>query len=371
MKSLIRSHFVSAVLGGLVVGGAFLAFGITGRRGTETIVEQSPIAAEPASNSSGLTPHDIYVRDAPGVVFVRANVIQQVQDPFDLFPQQESSTSTGSGFLIDRQGRILTNYHVIEGADRQTGVTVQFEDNVSRPAAVVAVDQNNDLAVLKVDMNGVPPVQPLAPGDSSTVQVGDPTLAIGNPFGLDRTLTSGIVSALQRQIQAPDGFSIDNVIQTDAPINPGNSGGPLIDAAGRVIGINSQIETGNDGGNGSIGIAFAVPINTAQALVEPLERGAPERIAYLGISGQRATGAHHGVLVVHPEPGGPAANAGLKRGDLIQTIAGEAVTTMDELRSVIASHRPGERVSVRLRRAGHTQTFNVMLGSRPSHASSG
>ncbi len=286
MKSLIRSHFASAVIGGLVVAGAFVALGGLGDRSTQTIIEQGPVSAEPASSNTGLTPHDIYVRDAPGVVFVRANIVQQVQDPFDLFPQQESSTSTGSGFLIDSQGHIITNYHVIEGADRETGVTVQFEDNITRPAAVVAVDQNDDLAVLKVNMGGVPPVQPLQPGDSSTVQVGDPTLAIGNPFGLDRTLTSGIVSALQRQIQAPDGFSIDNVIQTDAPINPGNSGGPLIDAAGRVIGINSQIETGNDGGNGSIGIAFAVPINTALALVDPLEHGARAHQGYAGLTGQ-------------------------------------------------------------------------------------
>jgi putative serine protease PepD len=370
MKSLIRSHFLSAVLGGAVVAAALLAFGVTGRRSRETIVEQGPVAAEPAANSSGLTPHDIYVRDAPGVVFVRASVIQQFQDPFDLFPQQESSTSTGSGFLIDSAGHILTNYHVIEGADRQTGVTVQFEDNITRPATVVGVDQDNDLAVLKVNMDGVPPVRPLSLGDSATVQVGDPTLAIGNPFGLDRTLTSGIVSALQRQIQAPNGFSIDNVIQTDAPINPGNSGGPLIDAAGRVIGINSQIETGAGGGNGSVGIAFAVPINTAKALVQPLERGSTVHYAYLGISGQPATGRRRGVLVLHPEPGGPAANAGLKSGDVIQKIAGRPVATIDELQSVIAGHRPGDTVSVRLQRAGHVQTFHVMLGSRPASAPS-
>ena len=157
------------------------------------------------------------------MVFVKALVIQQVQDPFDLFPQREQSSSTGSGFLISSNGLILTNYHVIEGADRGTGVTVQFEDNVTRHASVVGEDPNNDLALLRVDMSGVPAVTPLPLGDSTTVRVGDPTLAIGNPFGLDRTLTSGIVSALQRQIQAPNGFSIDNMIQTDAPINPGKA----------------------------------------------------------------------------------------------------------------------------------------------------
>ncbi len=189
-----------------MVAGSFLLLGVTGHRTTKTIVEEGPVAAEPAdSTRSGLTPHEIYVRDAPGVVFVRAQEIEQVQSPFDLFGEQQSSVSTGSGFLIGRQGQILTNYHVIEGANRQTGVTVQFEDDVSRRATVVGQDPDDDLALLHADMNGVPSVRPLPLGDSTTVQVGDPTLAIGNPFGLDRTLTSGIVSALQRQIQGPDG----------------------------------------------------------------------------------------------------------------------------------------------------------------------
>jgi len=274
MRRLLRSHFASAVLGGLVVAGALLAFGAARRGTTQPATEVGPVGAQLASSSaSPLTAHEIYVNDAPGVVFVRAQVFQQVQDPFDLFGEQESRTSTGSGFLIDLQGHILTNYHVIEGADPDTGVTIQFMDGVSRPATVAGEDPSNDLAMLKVDMSGVPPLSPLPLGDSTTVQVGDPTLAIGNPFGLDRTLTSGIVSALQRQIQAPDGFAIDNVIQTDAPINPGNSGGPLIDATGKVIGINSQLEMGANAGNGSVGIAFAVPINTAKASLRQLEGG--------------------------------------------------------------------------------------------------
>jgi S1-C subfamily serine protease len=265
MRALLRSHFAAAILGGVVVAVTFLLLGITGKRTTETIVEQSPVAVRAPSDRTGsLTPHAIYEQDAPGVVFIKALVIQQVADPFDLFPTRVQSNSTGSGFLISADGYILTNYHVISGADSGTGVTVQFEDNVERRARVVAQDQDDDLALLKVDMNGVPSVRALKLGDSTSVRVGDPTLAIGNPFGLDRTLTSGIVSALQRQIQAPNGFAIDNVIQTDAPINPGNSGGPLLDAAGRVIGINSQIATAQGSGSGSIGIGFAVPINTAK-----------------------------------------------------------------------------------------------------------
>jgi S1-C subfamily serine protease len=365
MKAPLRWYLLASVTGGLVVAGAFLALGVTGRRTTQTIVEEAPIAALPASAGSGLTPHDIYERDASGVVFVRAQIIEQVEDPFDLFPQQQSSISTGSGFLVDPRGYILTNYHVIEGAEKLNGVSVQFEDNVTRQAVVVGQDPDNDLALLKVDMNGVPRVQPLALGDSTTVQVGDPTLAIGNPFGLDRTLTSGIVSALQRQIQAPDGFSIDNVIQTDAPINPGNSGGPLIDATGRVIGINSQIVTAPNGGNGNVGIAFAVPINTAKELLPRLERGRPIAVAWLGASGA-AAGPGRGVIVQQLVAGGPAQNAGVRSGDEIEAISGRRVSSMEGLQQIVESERPGQAVVVLLRRRGRARTIRVVLGSRPA-----
>jgi S1-C subfamily serine protease len=371
MKTLIRSHFASAVIGGLVVAGAFLILGVTGQRTKRTIIEQGPIS-EPASTSSSasLTPHEIYVRDAPGVVFVRAQVIEQVQNPFDLFPEQQSNSSTGSGFLIDRQGDILTNFHVIEGANRDDGVTVQFEDDISRRAAVIGEDQNNDLALLRVNMGGLPGVQPLELGDSSTVQVGDPTLAIGNPFGLDRTLTSGIVSALQRAIEAPDGFSIDNVIQTDAPINPGNSGGPLLDAIGRVIGINSQILTGGGDGNGSVGIAFAVPINTARALLPRLEGKGATEVGYLGVNGASASGSR-GVVVKHTDSDGPAASAGLKPGDVIKAVAGQRTLSMNDVQAIVEMRSPGQSVPVRIARAGHTKLFKVVLGSRPAASTTG
>jgi S1-C subfamily serine protease len=369
MRPVLRSHFISSVLGGLVVAGAFLALGITGHRTTQTIIAEGPVSAEPASStSSGLTPNEIYTRDAPGVVFVRAKVVQQLQDPFDLFPQQQSSSSTGSGFLVDDRGDILTNYHVIEGANRSTGVTVQFEDNVLRQAVVIGVDQDNDLAVLRVNMEGVPAVLPLVLGDSATVRVGDPTLAIGNPFGLDRTLTSGIVSALQRQIQAPNGFSIDNVIQTDAPINPGNSGGPLLDADGRVIGINSQIATAGDGGNGSVGIAFAIPVDTANRVLDRLERGGQVKLAYLGVTGAATPGARPGVMIHRAEPGGPAAAAGLRQGDAIEAINGRAVSTMDQVQTMVTDRTPGQMVLMSIRRAGRKMTVKVVLGSRPERA---
>jgi S1-C subfamily serine protease len=365
MKTLMRSHFAAAVTGGLVVAVALVAFGVAGHGNTQTVFLQSPLAAQTSSNNDDLTAHQIYVRDAPGVVFVRAQVIEQVQDPFNLFGvEQQSSTSTGSGFLIDAGGDILTNYHVIEGANRQTGVSVEFEDNVSRQAAVVAVDPSNDLAMLHVNMSGVPSVQPLPLGDSESVEVGEPTLAIGNPFGLDRTLTSGIVSALQRQIPAPNGFSIDNVIQTDAPINPGNSGGPLLDATGRVIGINSQIETASGGGNGSIGIGFAVPIDTAKELLPKLEHGVHMTIAYLGITGKPTPGSAAGVVIQNADSGGPAAAAGLKQGDAIEAIDGRRVMSMDQVQDLVAASTPGAKMVVQIRRAGRRRSVAVKLGER-------
>jgi S1-C subfamily serine protease len=370
MKAFLRSQLLAGVLGALVVAGGFLALGVTGRRTTRTIVEESPVAAQPASNSttSSLTPHAIYERDAPGVVFVRAQVVQQVQTPFDLFPQRQQSSSTGSGFLIRRSGLVLTNYHVIEGADRSAGVTVRFQDSVTRPATVIGEDQNSDLAILRVDMTGVPPVAPLPMGDSTSVRVGDPTLAIGNPFGLDRTLTTGIVSALQRQIQAPNGFVIDNVIQTDAPLNLGNSGGPLLDAAGRVIGINSQIETAS--GSGSVGIGFAIPIDTAKQFLPRLSAGRAVTLAYLGVTGTGTDeGGSPGGVNVQVDQGGPAADAGLRSHDVIKSIDGRPANSVRELQALVDSSRPGQEVVVRIRRGGVTRAVDVVLGSRPVQAS--
>ena len=211
-----------------------------------------------------------------GVAFIRSQIVQKTQSVFG-FPQQQQSTATGSGFLIDNDGHILTNAHVVDGAK---SVTVQLGDGAQQSAQVVGSDPSTDVALLKVD--NTEGAQPLPLGDSTKVQVGDPVVAIGNPFALDRTVTSGIVSALQRQIQAPNGFSISDVIQTDAAINPGNSGGPLINGAGQVIGINSQIES-QSGGNEGVG--FAVPIKTAADVASQLENGGQVHQAYLGISG--------------------------------------------------------------------------------------
>jgi S1-C subfamily serine protease len=262
-----------AVLGGLVVAGAFLALGVTGRRSTQTVVEEAPVAAQPVSSSSKrLTPHSLYERDAPGVVFIRAQQRRPVQGPFELRGAVSQGVSTGSGFLVGGAGQILTTYDVVGGADPDDGVTVHFGDGPAVRATVLESDPTEDVAVLKVKPRSLPHLSPLPLGDSTTVRVGDPALAIANPFGSDRTLSSGIVSALQSELPGPGGANMSNVIETEMPVYPGSSGGPLLDAGGRVIGINSQMRTaGPRGVPGAI--AFAIPIDTAKALLDRLGAG--------------------------------------------------------------------------------------------------
>src|SRR3954454_19825942 len=279
----------AGLLGGAITAAAMLGTGAAGHGVTRTIVQAAPLSASPAAQRAGaLTAGEIYRRDAPGVVFVRARSIQAQPSPFD-FSQRSENLATGSGFVIDRKGRLLTNAHVVAGA---TDIRVTFSDEKTVAATVLGRDEDSDLAVLAVNPAGVD-LHPLDLGSSASVQVGDPTVAIGNPFGLDRTLTTGVVSAKQRRITAPSGFSIDDVLQTDAAINPGNSGGPLIDAAGRVIGVNSQIVTA--GSQGSVGIGFAIPIDTAPAIIPRLERQHLVSHAYLRV---RAADATAGLVVM-------------------------------------------------------------------------
>src|SRR6476620_5398963 len=260
----------AAVIGGGVTAGVLVGSGAVGQRKTTTIVQQAPLtSASPASQSraGGLTARDIYRRVAPDVVYIRARAVQQTQSPFDVFPRTQENVATGSGFVLDDKGDILTNAHVVASS---LDVRVSFSDHRTVSARVVGKDADTDLAVLSVNPKEVD-LHRLTLGDSTAVRVGDPTVAIGTPFGLARTLTTGVVSALQRKITAPSGFAIDNVIQTDAAINPGNSGSPLLDATGRVIGVNSQIATGGDG-SGSVGIGFAVPASTVKHVLPELER---------------------------------------------------------------------------------------------------
>jgi len=264
MQRSFAIPFVAALLGGGIVAAVIaLAGGLGGEtQKVVTTIQSAPLSPSNASQQTvALTPHAIYVRDAPGVAFVTSTIVQKSESPFNLFggeEQQRQGVATGSGIVIDANGTILTNYHVVENAIK---VTVSFEKGKTVDAQVVGTDPSQDLAVLRIPTDGLV-LHPLTLGNSSTVQVGDAVLAIGNPFDLERTLTTGVISALQREITAPNGFTINNVLQTDAPINPGNSGGPLLDASGRVIGINSQIETGG-GSGGSVGIGFAVPTSAS------------------------------------------------------------------------------------------------------------
>jgi S1-C subfamily serine protease len=405
-KTLIPAVLVAAVVGGGVAAGVTTLIDDNGGSDghTTTVIRQPAMAATGANGkqsnvAEGLTAADIYKRYAPGVVYIRSEIIQQTNNPFDFgFGGAQKSEATGSGFVIDAGGDILTNNHVIDGATRDS-ITVQFADKKTVRATVVGKDPSTDLALLKVDPEGLD-LRPLPLGSSRDVQVGDPTIAIGNPFGLDRTLTTGVVSALQRQIQAPNGFAIKDVIQTDAAINPGNSGGPLIDSAGRVIGINSQIETGGSGSEGNVGIGFAVPIDTAKQILNNLKSGEVVQRAYLGVTSITVDGqfdaldmpANHGALVQTVEAGSPAAKAGLEAGtiqatmqgstdpvvlggDVITKIDGAAVTSSDQLSQLVSAHRPGDRVKLQIvRKKGETRQtkdVTVTLTKRPSALQTG
>jgi S1-C subfamily serine protease len=377
------STLVAGALGGLIVlvlGAVLIATDVIDTGDTRTVREQTPItqpAADPGANG-GRTVQDIYRAEGPGVAFIQSEGVSESS----VFGQEEG-TATGSGFVVDEDGTIVTNAHVVDGAEE---VTVSFEEGGdSIDAEVKGVDPDTDLAVLKIDPGAVEDLTVLPLGDSSDVQVGDPVVAIGNPFGLQRTVTTGIVSALQRQIDAPSGFDISNVIQTDASINPGNSGGPLLDSQGRVIGINSQIATG--GGQGSVGIGFAVPVNTLRDLLPDLRQGEEIERAYLGvrmatvnedIASEADLPVDSGALVETVEEDTPAAEAGLRgtetnelsgnvtrAGDIIVGINGEPVKSADDVVAAVAGMQPGDTAELEIYRGDEKRTVSVELGERP------
>jgi S1-C subfamily serine protease len=387
-----RANFLSGLLGGVVVlvlGTVLIATGLIDTGNTKTVIRQTPVAvpstgASDSSKAAGLTIEQIYKRDSAGVAFVQAKVTQQTSSPFG-FPSEQQGVSTGSGFVIDKKGDIVTNSHVVNGASQ---ITVRFGNGRDIKATLVGKDISTDLALLHIDPSAAK-LHPLPLGDSSKVSVGDPAIAIGNPFGFDRTVTSGIVSALQRQIDAPNNFTINNVIQTDAAINPGNSGGPLLNAEGQVIGINSQIATGGNG-NGNVGIGFAIPINTVKAAIPQLEKNGKVLHAYLGVataqlSSQDAKDLNlptdKGALVQQVVPGGPAAKAGLRAGntqtssglviggDLIVKVNGKQITKPADVVAVVSTLKPGDKVQVQVYRDGKLKTVTVTLGNRPANAS--
>ncbi|HEU4448967.1 MAG TPA: trypsin-like peptidase domain-containing protein [Gaiellaceae bacterium] len=373
---------VAALLG----GGAAVAIGaaVDSDGGTTTVVaatQASEARSFASEDATGRTIQEIYEQAGPGVVQVLSTSVVS-NDPF-FGPQ--GATSQGSGFVIDKSGHIVTNYHVIEGA-REVEVNFSGDDRV--PARVVGSDPSTDLAVLKIDAQSRA-LTPLPLGSSDAVRVGDAVVAIGNPFGLERTVTAGIVSALQREITAPNGYTIDKVIQTDAPINPGNSGGPLLNADGQVIGVNSQIE-GASGTRGNVGIGFAVPINTVKEVVSQiLESGRVEH-AYLGVRMQAIDEdlsqlfrlpVDTGVLVVEVVPGSPAEEAGLEGGDqevivsgtsyalggdIITSADGQDVASPDDLRRLIMEKDPGDSMTLEIHRGDSQRTVDITLGRQPA-----
>lgn len=347
-RSLRLAPGVAALLGAAVVAAAFgiatLAGG-GGGAGTDPLpaVSSAPLKPRPGQTRVGA----IYAAASPAVVSVR------------------TTAGSGTGFLIDGDGTLVTNAHVA-GSDKR--VIVRFGTH-SRPldADVLGTDPSSDIAVLSVAPRQVPNgVKPLQLADSRSVRVGDSVVAIGNPFGLDRTATEGIVSGLGRQIQAPNGFEIDEVIQTDAPINPGNSGGPLLDSSAHVIGVNSQIATA--GSQGNVGIGFAVPSNTVRDVVPRLERGERIERPYLGISSAPASPqSPNGVQVRQVVPGGPADAAGIRVGDVVTRIDGRPIADPSEVSRAIAGKQPGDKVEVEFERGGRPQSVTVTLGTRPNH----
>jgi S1-C subfamily serine protease len=399
-KKLLRTPFASAVLGGAIVavfGWIAIAAGWIQSDGDSTTTVAAPLTAPVSSNASdeggGNVVNRIYKTDGEGVAFIESQIAPSEPEGASPFgfgepeAQPEGGAATGSGFVIDGEGHVVTNNHVVEGAEK---INVKLgSSNTEYEAEVIGADPGTDIALLKVDAPA-DVLHPLKLGDSSESEVGDPVVAIGNPFGLDRTVTSGIVSALQRQIQAPNGFSISNVIQTDAAINPGNSGGPLINAEGEVIGINSQIQTG--GGNGNVGIGFAIPINTAKAEIPQLEATGEVAHAYLGVEGGTVTpelakalnlSVEEGAIVQTVVKDGPADKAGIKGGtteatiggaqvklggDVIVEIDGRKITGMEDVIEVVHNSKPGDELEVKLIRDGKEKTADVTLGTQPKSA---
>jgi putative serine protease PepD len=366
MRNLLRPMTLLATLAAVGVG-AFVGagtFALLEDDAAPTVREVTVDSSEPAAQADGSSIAQIYQGSYKGVVEIAARGAS---------PTFGGQQAQGSGFVYDGNGTIITNQHVVDGAQ---SISVRFWNGSSYRAELIGTDPSTDLAVLQVDAPASM-LSPLRLGDSSDVLVGDEVVAIGSPFGLEGTVTSGIVSALHRQMTAPNDFTINDSIQTDAAINHGNSGGPLLDDRGQVIGVNAQIES-ESGGNDGIG--FAIPSNTVRSIVSQLLEDGTVEHAYLGVE---IRALEDGVAVVNVVPGTPAAQADLQEatgtttvdgqsvpsgGDVIVAIDGRSVSTEAELQSAIDEHKPGDTVELTVLRDGDRKTVEITLGTRPAQA---
>jgi S1-C subfamily serine protease len=356
-----RGNFLSALLGAGLVAAVFAGLAVTGtfddRESAVTVTSTPSQDMSPPPDARTVTDvSELYKKVSDGVVYVQTSSRSPVTST-----DQESGS--GSGFVLDGRGYILTNDHVVANADTVRVRIGASEDLMS--AKVIGTDASSDLAVLKVDPDGVAGgLKPLTLGSSDSVEVGQPAVAIGSPFGLQGSLTTGVISALGRPIQSPNGFQISGALQTDAAINPGNSGGPLLDAQGDVIGINAQIATETQSNSG---VGFAIPIDIAKQSIEQLERGETIRRAYLGVS-TASTANGTGAQIAAVVGGGPAAKAGLRAGDRITAVSGQDVKTADDVAERIADRKPGDVIEVVVQRSGDAKTVKVTLGTQPKSA---
>jgi putative serine protease PepD len=355
---------LTAILGGGAGAGLVLATGAGDRTTTTTVTQAASATRETSSTAGALNASTLYANTAAGVVDITSRGIASSSGGGSPFggPSQ-SSTATGTGFVVDGKGHIVTAAHVVQGA---SSISVKFQDGTTRTAKLLGTDEATDVAVLSVDPSGLT-LHPLSLGSSAALGIGDQVAAIGDPFTYERSLSTGIVSGLDRTISAPNGFTVAHAIQTDAALNPGNSGGPVLDASGQVVGIVDQIAT-NGSSDTSSGVGFAVPIDLVKSELGQLEAGKTVHHAYLGVATSTADSATPGALVQSVTSGGPAADAGLRSGDVVTSIGTSAIHGTNDLVAAIAAHEPGDRVELTVRRGSQTVELTATLGTQPTQA---
>jgi putative serine protease PepD len=359
---------IVTALGGGVAGAGLLLLTGAGDSTTTTTTVTAPTtaaAAQRSDASGGLDARTLYANANPGVVDITSRGISSSGDGASPFggPSQSGSTATGTGFVVDGKGHIVTAAHVVDGA---ASISVKFQDGTTRTAKVLGTDNATDVAVLSVDPSGLT-LHPLTLGSSASLSIGDEVAAIGDPFTYDRSLSTGVVSGLDRTISAPNGFTVAHAIQTDAALNPGNSGGPVLDASGRVIGIVDQIAT-NGSSQTSSGVGFAVPIDLVRSELSQLEAGQTVGHAYLGVSTSDLGTGTAGALIQTVSSSGPAASAGLRSGDVVTRIGSATIKGTNDLVAAVAVHAPGDRVQVTVKRGSSTRTVTVTFGTQPTQA---